>query len=102
MTAETALTDRRYNLIKTLPRIRWLSFHEQLSFIGPYRNPMNHDPEPLPASPRFVLAALLVFLLAGNGCGRKEAPSAPSSPGPTEAGNTPSLSPNPAIVSAEK
>ena len=63
---------------------------------------MNHDPEPLPASPRFVLAALLVFLLAGNGCGRKEAPGAPSSPGPTEAGNTPSLSPNPAIVSAEK
>src|SRR2546423_6428149 len=60
---------------------------------GPNRTgiPMNHHPELHSTSARFVLPAVLVFLLAGNGCGSKE----------TET-SAPARSTKAALVSAEK
>src|SRR5438105_6891589 len=61
--------------------------------------PMNHHPEPQSASSRFVVAAVLTLLLAGNGCGKK------SEQGPQ---NAPVTAPSPqpptkaAVASAEK
>src|SRR6266545_1090954 len=61
-------------------------------------SPMNTHPEFHPASSRFLLAAALLLLAMGSGCGKKEAPStskeAPSTSPPPRA--------TPAVVSAEK
>src|SRR2546430_8276098 len=64
---------------------------------------MNHDHKSHPALSRLVAAAVLVLLLSGNGCGRKNAQSAPQSSDQQEARNTPSATtPKPAVVPAEK
>src|SRR5438132_1237066 len=52
---------------------------------------MSHDSESRSISGRFVQSALIVLLLAGNGCGNKEAPT--TAPPPAV---------KPALVSAEK
>src|SRR5437867_9728691 len=52
---------------------------------------MNHHPEPHWTSARFVLAAVLVVLLAGNGCGSKETKT-----------SAPALPTKATVVSAEK